>query len=99
MCADPLTGGVWIVDLAVIALLVAVPRLGWIAAIASVSFFIVGMVATPILLALGGVRTPDGTASALTVVLVVGLARRHRARPERPGRSPAVAGSSRTMTR
>jgi hypothetical protein len=71
VCSDPLTGGIWVVDLAVIALLVAIPRLGWIAAIGSAAFFVVGIVATPVLLVLGGTRTPTGTASALTVVLVV----------------------------
>ncbi len=71
VCDDPLTGGVWMVDLAIIAVLVAVPRLGWIAAIGSLAFFIVGLIATPVLLALGGSQTPAGTADALTVVLVV----------------------------
>jgi len=71
VCDDRLMGGVWIVDLAVIALLVAIPRLGWIAAIGSLAFFIVGMIATPVLLAMGGSQTPAGTADALTVVLVV----------------------------
>ncbi len=71
VCVDPLTGGLWIVDLAVIALLVAVQRLGWIAAIGAAASFVVGLIATPVLLVLGGARTATGTASALTVVLVV----------------------------
>ncbi len=71
VCDDPLTGGLWIVDLAVIALLVAVPRLGWIAAIGSLAFFVAGLIATPVLLAVGGTQTAAGTAGALTVVLVV----------------------------
>ena len=70
-CADPLTGGLWVVDLAIIALLVAVPRLGWIAAIGSLAFFVVGMIATPLLLAIGGAQTAPETAGVLTVVLAV----------------------------
>jgi hypothetical protein len=65
--ADPLRAGIWIVDLLLIAVLVGVPRLGAIAALGSASFLLVGLAATPILLAVGGARTPEGTAAALTV--------------------------------
>lgn len=69
-CSDPLTGGVWLVDLLVLCLLVALPRLGWIAAVGSVAFFVVGLLATPVLIVMGGSRTSPGTAAALTVVLI-----------------------------
>lgn len=70
ICSDPLAGGVWLVDLLVLGLLIGVPRLGWIAAIGSVAFFVGGLLATPVLLAVGGARTTSGTAAALTVVLI-----------------------------
>jgi hypothetical protein len=69
-CSDPLTGGLWLVDLIVLGSLIAVPRLGWIAAVASVAFFVGGLIATPVLVAVGGARTAPGTATALAVVLV-----------------------------
>jgi hypothetical protein len=70
ICSDPLTGGVWLVDLLILGLLVAVARLAWIAAIGSIAFFVAGLLGTPFLLVLGGARTTTGTAMALTAVLV-----------------------------
>ena len=70
ICSDPLTGGVWLVDLLILGLLIAVARLAWIAAIGSVAFFVAGLLGTPVLLVLGGARTTSGTALALTVVLI-----------------------------
>ena len=69
-CSDPLTGGVWLVDLLLLGLLVGVPRLAWIAAVGSLAFFVVGFLATPALIVIGGARTTSGTAAALAVVLV-----------------------------
>jgi curved DNA-binding protein CbpA len=71
ICSDPLTAGVWLVDLLVLGLLIGIPRLSWVAAVGSLAFFIVGLLATPVLLVLGGARTTSGTAAALTVVLIV----------------------------
>ncbi|MGZ8501945.1 MAG: J domain-containing protein [Candidatus Limnocylindrales bacterium] len=70
ICSDPLAGGVWLVDLLVLGLLIAVPRLGLIAAIGSLAFFGAGLLATPVLLAVGGARTTAGTTADLTVVLI-----------------------------
>jgi hypothetical protein len=70
-CSDPLTGGVWLVDLLLFGLLLGIPRLGWIAAVGSLAFFVVGLLATPALIVVGGARTTSGTAAALTVVLIV----------------------------
>ncbi len=70
-CSDPLTGGVWLVDLLLLGLLVGVPRLAWIAAVGSLAFFVIGLLATPALLVIGGARTASGTATALVIVLVV----------------------------
>ncbi len=66
---DPLRAGIWIVHLLLFSVLVGVPRLGAIAALGSASFLLVGLVATPILLVVGGTRTPEGTAGALAVAL------------------------------
>ena len=46
------------------------PRLGWIAAIGSIAFFVGGLLATSVLIVVGGARTSAGTAAALTVVLI-----------------------------
>jgi hypothetical protein len=70
VCSDPLKAGSWPIHLLLIALLVAVPRLGAIAAYAAASFLIVGLAATPILLALGGAQTPAGTRTVLGIVLI-----------------------------
>lgn len=71
VCADPLTGGIGIVHLLGIVLLVAVPRLGWIAAVAATAFFIGGLLATPLLLILGGSQTPEGSGVALRIVVAL----------------------------
>ena len=71
VCSDPLRAGIWPVHLVIIALLAAIPRLGAIAAVGAVAFLGVGLVATPVLLAIGGAQTREGTAAALAVVLVV----------------------------
>jgi curved DNA-binding protein CbpA len=71
ICSDPLTGGVWLVDLLVLGLLIGIPRLSWVAAVGSLAFFGIGLLATPVLLVLGGARTTSETAAALTVVLIV----------------------------
>jgi curved DNA-binding protein CbpA len=71
ICSDPLTGGIWLVDLLLLGLLIAIPRLSWVAAVGSLAFFGAGLLATPVLLVLGGARTTAGTAVALTVVLIV----------------------------
>ncbi|MEO8230239.1 MAG: hypothetical protein ABI628_10825, partial [Chloroflexota bacterium] len=71
ICSDPLTGGIWLVDLLVLGLLIGIPRLSWVAAVGSLAFFAVGVLATPVLLVLGGARTTSGTAAALTVALIV----------------------------
>jgi len=71
LCADPLTGGIGIVHVLGIALLVAVPRLGWIAAVGATAFFIGGLLATPLLLVLGGAQTPEGSGVALRVVVAL----------------------------
>jgi hypothetical protein len=71
VCSDPLRAGIWPVHLLIIGLLALVPRLGVIAAVGSVAFLGLGLVATPVLLAVGGAQTREGTAAALTVVLVV----------------------------
>ena len=70
VCSDPLKAGSWPIHLLLVALLVALPRLGAIAAYAAASFLIVGLVATPILLALGGAQTPAGTRTVLGIVLI-----------------------------
>ncbi len=70
VCSDPLTAGVWPLHLLLIALLALVPRLAVIAAYGAIAVLLVGLAATPILLAVGGARTPAGTATALGVVLV-----------------------------
>ena len=79
VCSDPLRAGIWPVHLLLIALLAAMPRLGAIAAVGAVAFLGVGLVATPVLLAIGGAQTREGTAAALAVVLVVAWLGRDRA--------------------
>ncbi len=72
LCGDPLAGGgIWLVHLAIVAILLAVPRLAWITASGSLAFLAAGLLGAPALLALGGARTPEGTSAALSVVLVV----------------------------
>ena len=70
VCSDPLKAGSWPIHLLLIALLVAVPRLGAIAAYAAASFLIVGLAATPILLALGGAPDAGRDRTALGIVLI-----------------------------
>jgi curved DNA-binding protein CbpA len=70
VCSDPLRAGIWPIHLLLIGLLAAVPRLGAIAAVGSIAFLGVGLVATPVLLVIGGAQTRAGTAAALAVVLV-----------------------------
>ena len=71
VCSDPLRVGIWPIHLLLIGLLVVVPRLGAIAAYGAGAFLLVGFAATPVLLALGGARTPAGTATALGIILIV----------------------------
>ena len=71
VCSDPLRAGFWPLDLLLIAVFVAVPRLAAIGAYGSGAFFLAGLLGTPVLLAIGGAHTPSGTAALLAVVLVV----------------------------
>jgi hypothetical protein len=71
VCSDPLRAGSWPLDLLLIAVFVAVPRLAAIGAYGSAAFFLVGLLGTPVLLTIGGAHTPSGTAALLGVVLVV----------------------------
>jgi cytochrome b561 len=70
VCSDPLRAGIWPIHLLLIVLLVALPRLGVIAAYGAGAFLLVGFGATPVLLAFGGAHTAAGTAAALGVVLI-----------------------------
>ncbi len=71
VCSDPLRAGFWPVDVLLIAIFVAVPRLGAIGVYGAAAFFVVGLLGTPVLLAIGGAHTPSGTAGALAVVLIL----------------------------
>ena len=70
VCSDPLTAGVWPLHLLLIALLRPRTTAGGDRSVGALVFLLVGLAATPILLAVGGARTPTGTATALGVVLV-----------------------------
>ena len=95
VCADPLKAGIWPLHLLIIGLLVAVPRLGLIAAYGTAAFLLIGFVATPVLIAIGGAQTTEGTAAVLRVILVaawlggIGLALSGRVElpPWRPSRT------------
>ena len=69
VCADPLKAGIWPIHLLIIGLLAGLPRLALIAAYGSGAFLAVGLLATPVLIAVGGAQTPDGTAAVLRIVL------------------------------
>ncbi len=95
VCADPLKAGIWPLHLLIIGLLVAVPRLGLIAAYGTAAFLFIGLMATPVLIAIGGAQTTEGTAAVLRVILVaawlggIGLALSGRVElpPWRPSRT------------
>lgn len=70
VCADPLKAGIWPIHLLVIGLLVGLPRLALIAAYGTAAFLLVGLIATPVLIAIGGAQTPEGTAAVLRLALV-----------------------------
>ncbi len=72
LCADPLRAGIWPIDLLLIGVLAAVPRLAGIAASGAIAFLAVGLISTPVLLVLGGPQTPTANATVLAIVAFVG---------------------------
>jgi hypothetical protein len=89
-CVDPLAGGIWIVQVAIIGLLLAVPALAGLAAAGTLAVLAAAVPGAVVLSTFGGSRSPEAASGVLLGLLAVawlvgvGFAAVRRSRTVRP---------------
>jgi curved DNA-binding protein CbpA len=73
-CGELSSPGTWVVDLALLVLLLALPRLALWTAHGTIATVVLGLPAAILLSAGGGAREPEASAAVLTTVIVLGWA-------------------------